>query len=114
MSVTGARATLAWLVVAVGLATGLAACSRAPDLEALCARVGPCETKSVSLCVVERRRLYDAQKERGCGDEGAEVVACEIEHGRCESSGSLTLFMPTDRCLPAIDKLGECFDRTRR
>lgn len=102
------------LVVLV-LALLLAGCSRAPDFEALCAGVAPCEHMSVETCVAERRRLYEAQRERGCGDEGAAVVACEVEHeGRCESGGGLTLFMPSQSCRPAIDALGACFDRTRQ
>ncbi len=91
-----------------------AGCSRAPDLEALCAKVARCEDKPVSACVAERRRLYDAQAARGCGTEGSAVVACEIEHGRCETASNMTLFMPSDTCRPAILELGACFDRTRQ
>ncbi len=89
-------------------------CSRAPDIEALCAKVAHCEDKPVSACVTERRELYEAQRARGCGDEGAAVVACEIEHGRCETGGDMTLFMPTETCRPLILDLGACFDRTRQ
>ena len=100
-------------LVLLSIALVATACSRSPNFEALCAKAAPCEHQPASFCVAALRRLYEAQDARGRGAEGAAVVACKIEHGQCETSGSMSLFMPTDACRPAILELGACFDRTR-
>ena len=92
----------------------LIACTKTPDFEAFCKKAAPCEDKPVSMCVEDRRRLWEEQKQRGCGSEGADMINCEIEHGECESAGGWSLYMPTDRCLPAIKKFEACLDRTRK
>jgi hypothetical protein len=91
----------------------LCGCPRKPDFDAFCRKAAPCEGKSVAACVETSATLYDEQKQRGCADEGAATIACEIEHGQCESAGGWTLFMPTNACLPQIEKLGDCLGRKK-
>jgi hypothetical protein len=91
-----------------------AACSsRPPDFKALCEKVAECEGKSVATCVDQRRELWKEQKERGCGDEGAAVVTCEIKYGRCERADSLVMFMPTDSCMPELERFDDCLRKSR-
>jgi hypothetical protein len=91
-----------------------AACSsRPPDFKALCEKVAACEGKSAARCVEDRRHLWEEQKERGCGDEGAALVTCEIKYGRCERGGNLVLYMPTDSCMPELQRFDECLRESR-
>lgn len=102
-----------WIAVGVIVAV-VSGCSGPPDFQAFCAKAAPCEGKTVAACVEDRRRLWEEQKERGCGAEGAAIVRCEIQHGRCESAGGWSLFMPTDACLGPIKAFEACLDRTRK
>ena len=91
----------------------LAACSRPPDFKAYCERVAPCEHTTVDDCIAKHRDLWREQKERGCADEGTEIVACKIKYGRCETAGTWSLFMPGDECLPQVHALGDCLAKNR-
>jgi hypothetical protein len=91
----------------------VACSSRPPDFKALCEKVAACEGKSVEACVYQRRQLWQEQKERGCGDEGATLVTCEIKYGRCEHGGNLVLYMPTESCRPELEEFDECLRKSR-
>ncbi|MSQ84467.1 MAG: hypothetical protein EXR77_16565 [Myxococcales bacterium] len=78
---------------------GCGACSgNRPDFVTLCERVAPCENQSVSVCMSHRQELYGEQRARGCGAEGAALVACTILHGACQPGGATwnPIFMLAD------------------